>query len=111
MAIQSVALNAYNTALDAGRRMAKETNRQDIASASEKEASNSFADTIKNSLHEVNKMQAEKSQMIQAFASGEEQNVHELMITLQKASTAMSMTNAVRGKVMESYKEIMRMSF
>ncbi|MFW5734480.1 MAG: flagellar hook-basal body complex protein FliE, partial [Oceanidesulfovibrio sp.] len=42
---------------------------------------------------------------------GEKQNVHELMISLQKASVAMSLTSAVRGKVMEAYKEIMRTQF
>jgi flagellar hook-basal body complex protein FliE len=56
-------------------------------------------------------METEKKTSIQAFASGEEQNVHELMITLQKAGLAMSMTSAVRNKVMEAYKEVMHLQF
>jgi flagellar hook-basal body complex protein FliE len=33
------------------------------------------------------------------------------MVTLQKASLAMSMTSAVRNKVMEAYKELSRTGF
>lgn len=39
------------------------------------------------------------------------QNVHELMITMQKSSLAMKMTSAVRGKVLEAYKELSKMQF
>jgi len=41
------------------------------------------------SMAKVNEMQGEKSLMIQDFVSGKNQNVHELMITLQKAGLAM----------------------
>ncbi|MCR5720474.1 MAG: flagellar hook-basal body complex protein FliE [Lachnospiraceae bacterium] len=43
------------------------------------------------------------------FALGETQNTHDLMIALQKASTALQYTVAVRDKLLESYKEIMQM--
>jgi flagellar hook-basal body complex protein FliE len=78
---------------------------------STKEATQSFAATIEESLAKVNEMQSEKSLMIQEFASGKNQNVHELMITLQKAGLAMDMTSAVRNKVMQAYQEIMRIQF
>ena len=45
------------------------------------------------------------------FASGKTQNVHELMISLQKAGLAMDMTSAVRNKVMNAYQELMRIQF
>jgi len=41
---------------------------------------------------------------------GETENTHDLSIALQKASTALQYTVAVRDKVMEAYKEIMNMS-
>ena len=71
----------------------------------------SFAETLNNSLNEVNAMQGTKTQMIKSFASGETQNVHELMITLQKAGLAVNMTSAVRNKVLEAYKELSRIQF
>lgn len=72
---------------------------------------NSFGDTISQSLNRLNALQEEKAMAIEEFAAGRSQNVHELMITLQKASLAMNLTSAVRGKVLEAYKELSRMQF
>lgn len=72
---------------------------------------NSFSDTVGQSLNRLHALQAEKAMAIDDFASGRTQNVHELMITLQKASLAMSLTSAVRGKALEAYKELSRMQF
>ena len=49
--------------------------------------------------------------MIQSFASGETQNVHELMITMQKAGLAVNLTAAVRNKVLEAYRELSKLQF
>ena len=44
-----------------------------------------------------------------SFALGETENTHDLTIALQKASTALQYTIAVRDKFLEAYKEIMNM--
>lgn len=43
------------------------------------------------------------------WALGETDNTHELTIALQKASTALQYTVAVRDRVLDAYKEIMNM--
>ena len=43
------------------------------------------------------------------FALGEVDNTHDLTIALQKASTALQYTVAVRDRLMDAYKEIMQM--
>ncbi len=109
MSIQSVGLKAYSTAL---QNFAKaERTAQSAAIASEKGAEKGFAEVLSTSLEKVNALQAERSAQITSFASGENQNVHELMISLQKAGLAMNMTTAVRNKVMEAYKELSRLQF
>ncbi|MDR3358514.1 MAG: flagellar hook-basal body complex protein FliE [Desulfovibrio sp.] len=70
-----------------------------------------FGETIARSLNRVNELDQAKSQAIDDFASGRSQNVHELMITMQKSSLAMKLTTAVRGKVLEAYKELSKMQF
>ena len=50
---------------------------------------------------------AENEKML--FALGETENTHDLTIALQKASTALQYTVAVRDKFLEAYKEIMNM--
>lgn len=44
-----------------------------------------------------------------SFALGETESTHDLMIALQKASTALQYTVAVRDKFLDAYKEIMQM--
>lgn len=44
-----------------------------------------------------------------SFALGETENTHDLTIALQKASTALQYTVAIRDKVMDAYKELMQM--
>ncbi len=43
------------------------------------------------------------------FALGETENTHDLTIALQKASTALQYTVAIRDKLMDSYRELMQM--
>lgn len=42
------------------------------------------------------------------FALGETDNTHDLTIAMQKASTALQYTIAVRDKLLEAYREIMQ---
>ena len=108
MSVQALGLKAYTTALS---NFQKAERAMKTVSAPETEKANPFADTLKNSLVKVNQAQMEKRTMIESFASGETQNVHELMISLQKAGLAMNMTAAVRNKVLEAYRELSRMQF
>ena len=43
------------------------------------------------------------------FMLGETESTHDLTIALQKASTALQYTVAIRDRVMDAYKEIMQM--
>ena len=72
---------------------------------------NSFSQTLSESLARVNELQQAKAQAVEDFASGRNQNVHELMVNMQKSSLAMKLTTAVRGKVLEAYKELAKLQF
>lgn len=109
MVIKSVAINAYQSAMDVRRKSVDSTVTKALKKPQKPQQE--FQETLTNSIKGVNDMQAEKKQMIEEFASGKSQNVHELMITMQKAGLAMQMTGAVRSKLMQSYQEIMRMPF
>ncbi|MGP4068049.1 flagellar hook-basal body complex protein FliE [Halobacillus sp. B29] len=73
------------------------------------EAQVKFADQLKNAIDKVNQGQIESDQKTKALASGEIDNLHEVMITSKKASITMQTSVEVRNKVVEAYKEIMRM--
>lgn len=109
MSIQAVGLKAYTNALNNFAKAEQKAKANTIPAA--KPEVNEFKNVLATSLEKVNGLQSERSAMIQSFASGESQNVHELMISMQKASLAMNMTSAVRNKVIEAYKELSRMQF
>ena len=109
MSIQSVGLKAYTNALQNFAKAEKAAKSQTMAKADK--AAPEFSDVLSSSLEKVNDLQQQRSAMITSFASGETQNVHELMISMQKAGLAMNMTSAVRNKVIEAYKELSRMQF
>ncbi len=110
MAIPNIAISAYRNAIELGERTTQSGNGL-LSPGKSAENRKSFASTIEDSLKNVNELQSQKRDMIESFAAGESENVHELMITLQKAGLAVNMTSAVRNKVMEAYKELMRIQF
>lgn len=109
MIVKSVAMQAYQNALKV------QQDAQSKISANFKSAKaapqGGFMETLKGNLEKVNNLQNEKSDLTTAFAAGKDTNVHELMISLQKAGLAMSMTSAVRGKIMQTYQELTKLSF
>jgi len=108
MAISSVALSAYRAALSQGSAIDAK-----VASslAKPQAPSESFTKTLSESLKQVNDMQNSKNDMVEAFASGKSENVHELMINLQKAGLTMQMTTTVRNKVLDAYRELVKLQF
>ncbi|SCX08531.1 flagellar hook-basal body complex protein FliE [Lachnospiraceae bacterium YSD2013] len=66
---------------------------------------NSAIDNINN----TNSLLSDAENEEISFAMGKTENAHDLMIALNKASTALQYTVAVRDKFMEAYKEIMNM--
>ena len=53
--------------------------------------------------------QIESDKMTQKLILGENVDLHNVMITAQKASIALNATMEVRNKVIEAYQEIIRM--
>ena len=108
MAIPSLALAAYQNAMSQSGAIQSKVSRSLAKPAAPAEG---FGQMLTDSIKHVNDMQNNKDSMVESFASGQTQNVHELMINLQKASSAMQMTTAVRGKVIEAYRELVKIQF
>lgn len=109
MSISSLAMRAYQSSAKIGENLAGQARKAGLGKPEQAAPSSSFAESLGDSLKKVNEMQLQKSAAIESFATGQSENVHELMISMQKASVAMNMTSAVRNKVMDAYKELMRM--
>jgi flagellar hook-basal body complex protein FliE len=67
-----------------------------------------FAKLLKDSIKEVNDAQLAADEAVQKVLSGETKDIHETMITLQKADVSLKLMMEVRNKLIEAYQEIMR---
>lgn len=68
----------------------------------------SFLNTAINNIQTTNSYLSDAEDEEIKFALGETENTHDLTIALQKASTALQYTVAIRDKVIEAYKELMQ---
>jgi flagellar hook-basal body complex protein FliE len=73
------------------------------------EAGVSFADMLKAGLNEVNGLQLEADGLANAFAAGETDNIHAVLIAGEKADLALQFATAIRSKLLDAYQELMRM--
>lgn len=57
----------------------------------------------------VNDLQLQSDVATQQLVTGENRNLHEAMISMEKASISFQFMSQVRNKALEAYQEIMRM--
>jgi flagellar hook-basal body complex protein FliE len=69
----------------------------------------SFGDTFKSMVNSVNDMQVESKDLATRFIAGEVDDVHDAMVSMEKASLSFQFMVEVRNRLVEGYQEIMRM--
>ena len=67
-----------------------------------------FGDILTNAMQDVNRMQIESDENKELLAIGELDNLHDLTIAAEKANISLQVTMSIRSKIVEAYKEIMR---
>ncbi len=69
-----------------------------------------FAQVLKNSIDQVNQTQQQAEGMAANFAAGNDTaNLHEVMISLQKANVSFQEMVQVRNKLVSAYHDVMNM--
>ncbi|MCX8084753.1 MAG: flagellar hook-basal body complex protein FliE [Calditerrivibrio sp.] len=76
--------------------------------ASESGSEVSFSDILKKSIEQVNNAQLEANEAIKKAMSGENTDIHDTMIAIQKADVSLKLMMEVRNKLLEAYQDIMR---
>lgn len=74
-----------------------------------KESGKTFGEFLQDSLTKVNSLQQDANVAMEKLASGESQNLHETLLAVEKADIAFRTMNQVRTKVLDAYREIMKM--
>lgn len=68
-----------------------------------------FGEMLANTMEKVNESQQAADTSMKELAAGRTKNIHETMLTIEKADTDLKLMMQVRNKVLDAYKEIMRM--
>jgi len=80
-----------------------------ITSIGEGNEAGNFVDSLKQVISETNDLQLQSGELAEKFASGEVENIHDVMVAAEKASVSFELVMEVRNKLVEAYREIMRM--
>lgn len=70
----------------------------------------SFGKMLMDSLNQVNRQQMEADASIDNLVTGKQTDIHQTMITMEKASISFELLMQIRNKVISAYETIMRMS-
>ena len=68
-----------------------------------------FGDLLKQALQEVNQASAQSEDEARNLMTGESADMHTAMLAVQKADLSFQMMMAVRSKLIDAYREVMRM--
>ncbi len=69
----------------------------------------SFSDFLMNSIKDVNELQLKANESMEKLATGSKADLHETLIAVEQAEIAFKTMNQIRQKVLEAYKDVMRM--
>lgn len=72
------------------------------------EQGNSFLTTLNEAIGEVNDLRNEADRAVEELAAGEEKDIHNTMIALEKAEISFQLMMQVRNKIINAYETIMR---
>lgn len=70
---------------------------------------NNFGAMLKNNMSELNALNQNSAKAVEAYAAGAPIEIHQVMLAMEKSSTAMSLAIQVKNKIVSGYQEIMRM--
>ena len=69
-----------------------------------------FSETLKSALAETNDLQMDSSRNLERLVSGENVDLHEVMVSSEEAGIAFDLMMEIRNKLLEAYQEIQRMN-
>ena len=81
----------------------------DVPKPAAKSGSTSFAETFNGFLHDVNDLQIDAGEHVDKLLTGEIKDVHDVMVAVQKAGTSFELMMEIRNKMIDAYREVMRM--
>jgi len=112
MSVNPVA-EAYNKSLTAGMLQLSSMSQPLAANAalSGSASSQSFQQFLATAIDQTVQLQKVADKNVEAFVTGQSDDIHKVMIATEKADLSFQMTMAVRNKMLEAYTQVMGMQF
>lgn len=73
-----------------------------------KENNVSFGETLNQAVKDVNALQTEAGKAVEKMVDGENVDLHDVMIAVEKAKTSFDLLMEIRNKTIDAYRELMR---
>lgn len=71
--------------------------------------SKTFGELLEKSLSDVNQHQLQADRAIRELVAGRTKNIHETMLAIERADMSLKLAMQVRNKLLDAYREVMRM--
>jgi len=68
-----------------------------------------FGDRVREVLQDVNAHQVRAAEAAESYANGSRDDIHGTMIALEQADVTFRLVSNVRSRLVEAYREVMRM--
>lgn len=75
----------------------------------DKSKDSKFGNVLKEFVDQVDSSSKESQKLTKDFISGEDVQIHEVMIAAEKAKTDLMLLTEIRNKALDTYKELSRM--
>ncbi len=108
ISIADPGMDIGGTASDTAVRREMQKNGMENASDARATAT-TFSEALRGSISEVNTAQVQADHAIQELISGRSKNIHETLLAVEKADSSLKLMMQVRNKILDAYKEVMRM--
>jgi len=79
-----------------------------LGMVSVQESTSSFGSMLNNAISDVNGMQQQADVAMDKLVTGQATDLHEVMISVEKARTSFDLLMEIRNKTIDMYREIMR---
>jgi flagellar hook-basal body complex protein FliE len=84
-----------------------ETPKESQPNRTEGEAS--FKETLQTFIKDVDNLQINAEEMSQKLVTGEVENIHQVMLAMEEAHTSFQLMMEMRNKILDAYREVMKM--
>ncbi|TCS37720.1 flagellar hook-basal body complex protein FliE [Paucimonas lemoignei] len=82
---------------------------EQLAQAGQQAVNQPFSNWLQNQVTELNGVIAKSDELATRLATGDTENLHQIMIGMEEAKLAFQLAVQVRNRVIEAYQDVLRM--